>query len=75
MEISHTSGIYSICLSSHLPGQWDTRQGLVAVTTGFSCAGQPTTTLVMQAETQHDLIELIVELHAANLAILRLDRM
>jgi hypothetical protein len=29
----------------------------------------------MQAETQHDLIELIVELHAANLAILRLDRM
>jgi hypothetical protein len=70
-----TSDVYTICLASHLPGQWDARPGLLAVTTGFSHAGLPTTTLVVQAETQQDLIEMIVELHAANLAILRLDRM
>jgi hypothetical protein len=75
MEISHAPDIYSICLASHLPAQWDARPGLLAVTTGFSHAGLPTTTLVIQAETQSDLIELIVELHAANLAILRLNRM
>jgi hypothetical protein len=72
---SRTSDVYSICLASHLPVQWDARPGLLALTTSFSHAGLPITTLVLHAGTQSDLIELIIELHAANVAILRLDRM
>ena len=70
-ETTHES--YSVCVASHLAGDWCNLGGLVSLITGYTDNGVPITTLELRVDDRTQLLNILTGLHDANLAILSLN--
>ncbi len=64
---------YRVQVASHLAPSWQAVAGLTQVTNCYDDVGRPVTDLLLQILERNQLIQVLSELHAANVAILKLQ--
>jgi hypothetical protein len=65
---------YRIWVANHISDEWRAAAAIVSLSPGYDLAGLPITTLVAEVHNQGELMRIIDDLHAAQLAILRADQ-
>lgn len=65
-----TTELYEITVASHLSHDWCAVDGMTGLTTSQDSAGRPTTELIVEVTDRAQLVQILCELHAANVAIL-----
>jgi hypothetical protein len=63
---------YHVQVASHLSPSWQAVGGVAEVTNCYDCLGRPITELLLQIAERNQVMQILSELHAANVAILKL---
>jgi hypothetical protein len=64
---------YEVCVASHLSPDWKVTSGLSSLTTSYDGHGRPVTNLWLTCTDRSQFIKVLIDLHAANVAILSFE--
>jgi hypothetical protein len=64
---------YQMCVAAHLSPDWKVTSGLTSLTTSYDGSGRPVTLLRLTCSDRLQFINVLIDLHAANVAILSVD--
>jgi hypothetical protein len=64
---------YQMCVAAHLSPDWKVTNGLTSLTASYDEAGRPVTLLRLTCSDRLQFIKVLIDLHAANVAILSVE--